>query len=395
MPAEQAGHVYSTSSGYGIRWRENGNRRYRAGFETKRDARRWFEDEIRPRLRGRKRESSSSTLAEFSETWLRAHAADVEPGTITTLRYRLAHALDAFGDVPLADLQRQALEIAAWRATLPDRLRYPATSALRQALGAAFAWELIDENPAKKAGKNPQPKAREIRPLTVEELGRVVGEVGTHGPLVTFAAETGLRPCEWLALERRDVDKTGRVLYVEREHVGGETKSYLKTTASRRSVPLTAAALAAIEALPPRLDSGLLFPAVRGGYMNLRNWRSREWDTAVESAGLAVCKCGHLSSVHQPEQLFHHGTVCEGRGCRCETFERSVISPVPYVLRHTFASNALAAGVGTFELARVMGTSLEMIERTYGHLVRGADDAFRSRLDAFAANRGERDELAQ
>ena len=34
-----------------------------------------------------------------------------------------------------------------------------------------------------------------------------------------------------------------------------------------------------------------------------------------------------------------------------------------------------------------MGTSLEMIERTYGHLVRGADDAFPSRLDAFAAER--------
>lgn len=60
---------------------------------------------------------------------------------------------------------------------------------------------------------------------------------------------------------------------------------------------------------------------------------------------------------------------------------------MPYVLRHTFASNALAAGVGTFELARYMGTSVEMIERTYGHLVEGADDAFRSRLDAFAAER--------
>jgi hypothetical protein len=34
-----------------------------------------------------------------------------------------------------------------------------------------------------------------------------------------------------------------------------------------------------------------------------------------------------------------------------------------------------------------MGTSLEMIERTYAHLVRGADDAFRSHLDAFAAGR--------
>ena len=86
---------------------------------------------------------------------------------------------------------------------------------------------------------------------------------------------------------------------------------------------------------------------------------------------------------------------CAARACKCETFERSVFSPIPYVLRHTFASNALAAGVGTFELARVMGTSLEMIERTYGHLVRGADDAFRSRLDAFAASRSERKELAQ
>ena len=387
MAAEQRGSVYRTSTGVGIRWIENGRRRFRSGFETKRDARRWFEDEVRPRLRGRRRESSSSTLAEFSETWLRAHAADVEPGTITTLRYRLAHALEAFGHVPLADLQRQALEIAAWRAALPERLRYPATSALRQAPAAAVAWELIDENPAKKAGKNPQPKAREIRPLTVEELGRVVDEIGAHGPLVTFAAETGLRPCEWLALERRDVDRTTRVLYVEREHVSGETKSYLKTTASRRSVPLTAKALEAIEELPPRLDSPLLFPAVRGGYLNLRNWRSREWDTAVESAGLAVCKCGHLSGDHDHD--------CGARGCKCETFERSVLSPVPYVLRHTFASNALAAGVGTFELARVMGTSLEMIERTYGHLVRGADDAFRSRLDAFAANRDERDEIAR
>jgi len=34
-----------------------------------------------------------------------------------------------------------------------------------------------------------------------------------------------------------------------------------------------------------------------------------------------------------------------------------------------------------------MGTSVEMIERTYGHLVTGADDAFRSRLDAFASAR--------
>ena len=100
-----------------------------------------------------------------------------------------------------------------------------------------------------------------------------------------------------------------------------------------------------------------------------------------------MCKCGHLSG--------EHDHACNGRACRCDAFERSVLSPVPYVLRHTFASNALAAGVGTFELARVMGTSLEMIERTYRHLVRGADEAFRSRLDAFAAAHDEAAALAR
>ena len=117
----------------------------------------------------------------------------------------------------------------------------------------------------------------------------------------------------------------------------------------------------ALDTAPPRLDSRLVFYPP---------------SAAVESTGLAVCKCGHLSGAHDPS--------CQTRGCRCEAVERSVLSPVPYVLRHTFASNALAAGVGTFEVARAMGTSLEMIERTYRHLVRGADDAFRSRLDAFA-----------
>jgi integrase len=381
MPAEAQGSLYATKRGYGIRWIEHGRRRHRSGFATKRDARQWFEDEVRPRLRGRRRASSTMTLRDFTDSWLRGHAPDVEPSTITTLRCRLAHALRTFGDVPLADLERQALEVAAWRAGLPDRLRYPTTSALRQALEAAIRWELMSENPAKKAGKNPQPKAREVRPLTAAELELVTGELGARDAvLVRFAAETGLRPCEWIALERRDVERTAGVVLVEREHVEGVTKPYGKTTASRRRVPLTLRALEALDELPTRLDTRLLFPGERGGYLNLRNWRAREWDVAIETAGLGICECGHASGGG-------HDGGCQHPGCTCTRYQRSKASPVPYVLRHSFASNALAAGVGTFELARYMGTSVEMIERTYGHLVAGADESFRSRLDAFTAAR--------
>ena len=43
-----------------------------------------------------------------------------------------------------------------------------------------------------------------------------------------------------------------------------------------------------------------------------------------------------------------------------------------------------------FTLARRMGTSLAMIDRTYGHLVAGADVLERELLDAFDETAGER-----
>jgi hypothetical protein len=65
-----------------------------------------------------------------------------------------------------------------------------------------------------------------------------------------------------------------------------------------------------------------------------------------------------------------------------------VVEPArPYDLRSTFASNALAAGVTVFELARVMGTSVAMIERHYGALLDGAHSGIAARLDAFEAGR--------
>jgi integrase len=54
-----------------------------------------------------------------------------------------------------------------------------------------------------------------------------------------------------------------------------------------------------------------------------------------------------------------------------------------YDLPHTYATWSLAAGVDLFTLSRRMGTSLAMIDATYGHLTPDADERERVLLDAY------------
>jgi hypothetical protein len=63
-----------------------------------------------------------------------------------------------------------------------------------------------------------------------------------------------------------------------------------------------------------------------------------------------------------------------------------------YDLRSTFASNALAAGIAVFELAKIMGTSVAMIERAYGTLLDGAGAGIASRLAKFEAEQDQAEE---
>ena len=86
-------------------------------------------------------------------------------------------------------------------------------------------------------------------------------------------------------------------------------------------------------------------PSGEPGPFDVANFRRREWGPAIDAAGIA-----------KPARI--------------------------YDLRSTFASNALAAGIMMFELARIMDTSAKMIEQHYGTLIDTAHDAILQRLEA-------------
>jgi integrase len=63
-----------------------------------------------------------------------------------------------------------------------------------------------------------------------------------------------------------------------------------------------------------------------------------------------------------------------------------------YDCRHTDATWSLAAGASLFALSRRMGTSLTMIDQTYGHLAPDAEERERELLDAYDTAASDSDE---
>ena len=317
----------------------------RGGFASEQDAREALERTLE-RLRRTDGTAGSVTLAELVDEYLVQH--DAQPETIEKLGWLLAKAVSVFGDHRLSELRSQ--EIAAWRMTIPPGHRFEATQALRQVLARAVAWGMIDGNPAKQGVDNPQRRRTEKRPFeSWAQLNEVAAGLDPRDrPLVVFAAATGLRPGEWIALEHRDIDVDARVVYVRRAFRNGRVKC-TKTEGSVRAVPLQAVALEALESLPAGAETDLLFPSLRGGYFDLHNFRARDWKTAQLAAGI-------------------------------EPLRRV------YDLRHTFATFALRAGISTFDLSRYMGASLTMIDRHYGHLARDGRDHAISMLDAYTGS---------
>jgi hypothetical protein len=133
-----------------------------------------------------------------AERYLERHAKIRSPRTIRTLRERLQRPLAAYGEIPLSELEAMAGRIADFRTTLPERFAHSVIGAMRQVLAAGVRWGHITRNPATLDGENPTPSPRALRAFTIAELETLQAELGiTYGPLVHFAAATGLRPSEW------------------------------------------------------------------------------------------------------------------------------------------------------------------------------------------------------
>jgi integrase len=367
MPSVQRGSVVKRGRTWQARYRdENGKQRGQGGFATKSAAAEWLEHRAKEVLAFRRGDlipagHRPQTVDLLLDTFLERHGATIDPATKAKLRQQLKHARTAFGDRHPDSLNR--LELEDWRQALSPGSRHDVFRAFRQALTWGAARSLCNRD-ASIGIRNPKRKRHERRAIVPfeswDEIEAVADELDArYSAIPVLAVGTGLRPEEWIALERSDVDREAGVVHVRRRYSGGELKDGGKTAGSVRVVPLRLRVLEALDEHRKRLaedalrrgsrtqvESSLLFPAPRGGHIDLERFRHREWAPALRAAGLAP------------------------RG--------------PYTMRHSFATWAIEDGrIPLAQLATIMGTSIRELEDTYHRWLRRTDEQLRAAFDAY------------
>jgi integrase len=160
-----------------------------------------------------------------------------------------------------------------------------------------------------------------------------------YHPFVFTLFHTGQRPSEATGLRWGDVDTIGGTLTIARSRYLG-SESATKTPSSRRTIavmPEVRDVLRALKPLHAGPDDYVFTNAKNGGPINQSEWSKDHWRAALRATEI------------RPRKFYN--------------------------TRHTFISIALTRGVNLKWLAEYCGTSVAMIERSYGrYLTNGADN---------------------
>lgn len=355
---DRRGRVYWT---FRVRWIDPGSgRRVGQEFDTQQDA---MDFKAQLRLAARRGTladltAGSETLADYTAHWWETFAPqNLAHHTLTV--YAIVwnvHLEPRLGGLQLRQITpgtvvsfRTDLEAAGVGAPTVRK----AMSLLQSILRRAVEEDRLISNPVKHVRKPAQARSRAVKPLppeTVEQIRRALRDM-TDQTLISVLAYAGLRPEEALALQWSHVRKG--TLLIEQKNVDGAIVTGQKVLGRHaRTVDLLDELRLDLAAY--RLASGR--PAARVYVFrraddqpwratDYRNWRKRTFRTAAHTAGL---------------------TTTTPPWSKANAYD----GPVPYDLRHSFASLLLHEGrLSVVEIAGQMGHSVETLLSTYAHVI--------------------------
>ena len=272
----------------------DGKRRARS-FARLSDAKRFQRDTATDKDRGDLTDPrlGRTRLEKYAKTWL-ASKGNARPRTIVNIQGRLDnHILPKFGHRAVASIQ--PAEVRAWVAGLAARLAPSTVKATFRTFGQIMRTAeldgLIRRSPCTGVELPAEGTHEEMHFLGPEQVAALAdAHADRYRAAIYTTAYTGLRAGELWALKLPRVDLTRRRLEVVEalSEVNGRLIVGPTKTRTRRTVSLPAFLVEMIEEHINRFSSskGYLFTAPEGGPIRHRNYMTRHFYPAVETAGL-------------------------------------------------------------------------------------------------------------
>ena len=400
---------------YRARYRDHAGKEHAKHFDRKIDAERWVTgqesaldrgDHIDPRA-GRVR------VGDYAETWLASQLhirTETRRGYESALRLRVK---PAFGDRTLASVRRSDVQslVSAWVAegASAQSIRNSRYKTLRVIFKSAVLDGLIAKSPC-TAVKLPQVVARQVVPLTVEQVQAIAGEIEPRcRAAVLVSALCGLRPSETTGLTEPDIRWMTRQIAVRQQLARTTTGlAPLKTGSSERVVPAPDVVLQALSehiAAYGLGDHQVVFTA-----MNLDAYRAAHGRLNVaehnhpgadKSALVQAEDAARKSRSSRPLGYQRYRDAFAAAVTRINAAAadrerdrkagRTTLPPLPsipedtspHALRHAYASMLIEGGESVVAVARRMGhKNPSMTLDVYSHLFADSEERTRSVVDA-------------
>ncbi len=326
-------------------------------FDSKEDAEGWLyrqratvtgEDWTPPTAKKPK----ALTVADYADAWLVDR--DLKPRTRHHYRYLLdSHVFPTLGDVLVKAVTPAS--VRTWHAKLKTgpTAKSHAYALLKSVLATAVEDEIIASNPCRIRGASKVKRAREIRPVTLEELATITEHMPARIRLIVpLSAWCALRFGEAAELRRKDVDLTTGLVRVRRGVVRVAGKLIVdepKTRAASRDVHI-----------PPHL-----VPVVRKHLLD----HAQIGAEGLLFYGLKGDQIAHSSL------SWHFNRAAEATG-------RADISM--HTLRHTGAVLAAQSGATIADLMARLGHTTPAMAMAYQHTSAGRDLLIAEKLSVLA-----------
>lgn len=316
-------------------------------------------EELEEKLKAAKKEieiavfrKENPTVKEYSEKWLKMRSASIMESTARSYRYALyKYIIAPLGDMYMADVTADDIKMAMVPVSQLSTHVYDTVNMLFKSIfySAQYSY-VIEQNPAEKVPSKGGKIPKERQPLTDEQV-RVLLDTVRNLPPYTFvmiALYAGLRREEILALKWDCVFLDCQVPYIavrrawRRKNNRADISTRLKSKAARRDVPIPNCLADLLREEKAKSNSEFVISDSEGNplsdsqyarlwnYVRVRSTRERTIYRYVNGQAIRHTMKPSLGEESRTKKgLFY-------------TID-FVVSP--HVLRHTYITNLIYAGV--------------------------------------------------